>query len=345
VAIIATATFLLYFKHNSRKNCYALAATCGLLFAIHYVSIFYIFVIYILSVSGIDSSFFAKWKRSLNLSILTFSLMLFNLPHFLYKRITMTSYWPSPVTPKKAVETILFLFSDDIFLSILFLILIFIAIYYAYLYRGKFLSLKVRALIFLSIFPLCGVILVSLLSPNKTILINRIILIFSPPIIVLGAIGISCLSNRTFKISIILLYVVITTFWLYNNSYYSIPTKSDFRGVAKEISKIERKNGKVVLISLDNTKMKRHKYYFDMYAVKSDIVIIDKYKTDESILTRIKNAATVNKTDKIVLFSAHILLHKHVIELCDKNYKKIFERIFTGYDPKHTFLIVYSISK
>lgn len=341
-AVVATGTLFLYLENTTRRNTLALAAACGALFAIHYVSIFYIVTIYFLAVVGIDDSLRAKLKMALNLGLPTFAFMLLNIPHFLYKRLTMTSFWPDPVSLDKVTGTVLHLFKGDNILATIFLFPIIVAVCFVFFSKKISLTLKIKKLVILSFLPLAGVVFVSLISPNITILIHRIILIFAPAIIVLAAVGTSCLPNKKLSITLLLLYSTVSLWWLYNSSYYTVPTKSDFRGVSKEISMIEKKHGKILLISLDGSGMWRHKYYFEMFGVKSMLFEISEETTDTALLGHIRKEVMRNKPSKIVLFSTHVLHRKDVIEIFDKHFTKERERIYTGWG-RNTCLMIYSV--
>jgi hypothetical protein len=254
----------------------------------------------------------------------------------------MTSFWPDPVSLDKVTGTVLHLFKGDNILATIFLFPIIVAVCFTFFGKKIGLSLKIKKLVILSFLPLAGVVFVSLISPNITILIHRIILIFAPAIIVLAAVGTSCLPNKKLSITLLLLYSTVSLWWLYNSSYYTVPTKSDFRGVSKEISMIEKKHGKILLISLDGSGMWRHKYYFEMFGVKSMLFEISEETTDMALLGHIRKEVMRNKPSKIVLFSTHVLHRKDVIEIFDKHFTKERERIYTGWG-RNTCLMIYSV--
>ena len=189
--------------------------------------------------------------------------------------------------------------------------------------------------------------MVSWISPNASLLIPRIMMVFAPPVVLLAAMGLSSIPNKRLSGLLLLLCSALSIWWLYSSAFYTVPIKSDFRGVTQEISRLEKEHKNVLLISLDapiRTFESHFRYYFEMFGVKSDILYIPENTIEGAVLGRIQRAATLDKTNTMVVFSMHDLVLTDVLEICDKHFQKEYEKIFVS--PAHfghTFLASYCL--
>ena len=275
--------------------------------------------------------------------------MLPNLPHFLHKRFTMKSYWApgygEPVTYESVKGIILRLFENDTLLASLYLLLAAIAIVPVLYRKDKVLSRKVSDLSVLSTLPLAGVITVSLISPNESLLIRRIIMVFAPPIVVLAAVGLTSIPSKVFTAITLLFSSAISSWWLYSSSYYTVPTKDDFRAVTHEVARLEKDHSNIILISLDREyEASIGFYYWKTLGVRNDVFIVPKDTTADEFLYYIQARAKTSNINRVVLFSQHHPYFRDFLELCDKHFRKVDERVFASFVPGHTFLVSYSLN-
>lgn len=236
---------------------------------------------------------------------------------------------------------------NEVPLAATYLLLIIAAILFTLRKRDKELLLKIFYLSVLSILPLGGVIAVSLISPKVTILINRIILVFAPPIIVLAAIGLASIPNRVFAVATMLLSSAIASWWLYSSSYYTVPTKADYRGVAREVARLQKEHNDVLLISLDRhyATMDRGAYYWNMFGVHSgEIFLVPENLSPDEVLRQIRMKAERDNIRKIVLFSQDfpfLAEYKDMVNLCDKYFRRESESFSNT--PLSTLMVSYSL--
>jgi hypothetical protein len=159
--------------------------------------------------------------------------------------------------------------------------------------------------------------------------------------------GLSCISNKKLSSMLLLLCSAVSIWWLYGSGFYTVPVKSDFRGVTREISRLEKEHENLLLISLDSkgkTLESHYGYYFEMFGVESDILYMHEDVSEEAVLERIRRAGILDKTDTLIVFSMHDLFLTDVLEICDKHFQKVYEKTFVS--PAHfghTFLASYSL--
>jgi hypothetical protein len=210
--------------------------------------------------------------------------------------------------------------------------------------------LKILILAVLSIFPLVGVIAVSLLSPHVTVLIPRIIMVFAPPILVLVAMGLTAIPSKLCATGLLVASSALCSLWLYGSSYYTIPTKTDFRALAREIAQLDQTRGDILLINLAARYIiqARADYYWNMFKVDTEkVFFIPKDVPAAEGFHQIQTAARRDGISKIVLFSVARFDHKDLLGLCDKYFQKEEEKVFTSMNPasQPTFLATYSLER
>jgi uncharacterized membrane protein len=344
LATVATGTLFRYLEKPTGKWRWLLATTCAVLFATHYISIFYITTLLSVGFIGVSTVWRRKLVKGMRLGIATFLLMGPSLPHFLYKRSVMGQYWPSPVTFDGVKNTISWLFID-IRLFVLYLLMIIISIIFVWYKRDRADLLRMLNLSALSILPLTGVIMVSLISPHVTVLIPRIMLVFAPPIIMLAAISITSIPIKVFTTITLLLVSVGSIWWLYHNAYYTVPTKGYFRDVTREVARLQREYSEVLWISLDYQAITQiGEYYYKMFGVQSsDILVVPDNMTDNELLQQIHMVAMQRKVNKIVLFYMAAPRNKRVVELCNRHFQNEDKRVFDTL-PGNTFVASYSLA-
>lgn len=347
LAGMLTAMLFRYLSDPSTKHRWILAAACAALFGTHYIGLFYVLTVLFIGAMWIDSEWRIKWQKALRLNLAALALLIPFLPHFVYQWATMESYWPLPVRGRRVAIMMGFLFQYDILLAATYLCLIAVAIWSALYGKDRALSSKIWAGVVLSICPLLGVIAVSLISQNTSVLIPRIMMVFGPSVILLAAMGLSCINDKRISTMVLLLCSILSIWWLYSSGFYTVPTKSDFRGATKEISQLEKERENVLLISLDRkviTYEQNYDYYFKMFGVSSDVLFMQEEMSEEEILRRIHKAAVSKKTNTLAVFSMHIPVLNDVLETCDKHFEKEYEKTFVS--PAHfghTFVASYRL--
>jgi len=344
LAVLLTAALFHYLSDPSAKQRWALAATCAALFGTHYVSFFYILSVLFIGGVWIGSDWRTRLKKALSLSFTVLLLVAPFLPHFFSQSSTMKHFWPPPVSLRRVGIMMGFLFQYQISLAVIYLLLITVAMVSARAGKDKVLSSKIWAAVVLSILPISGVIGVSWISPNTSLLIPRIMLVFAPSILLLAAMG---LPDKRLSTMILVLCSTLSIWWLYSSAFYVLPVKSDFRGVTQEISRLEKEHENILLISLDSrgkTFESHYGYYFDMFGVRSDILYMHGDMSEEAVLGRIRRTAILDQTNTLVVFSMHDLVLTDVLEICDKHFRKEYEKTFVS--PAHfghTFLASYCL--
>jgi len=347
LAALLTAALFDYLSDPSAKQRWALAATCAALFGTHYISLFYVVSVLFIGGLWIALDWRTRLKKTLSLCFTVLLLVTPFLPHFFYQSSTMKDFWPPPVSLYRVEIMMGFLFQYEISLATMYLLLIAVAMVSAWYGRDNVLSSKIWAAVVLSILPLFGVIMVSWILPNVSLLIPRIMLIFAPSVVLLAAMGLSCIPNRRLSTVFLLLCSTLSIWWLYSSAFYTVPVKSDFRGATQEISRLEKEHENVLLISLDSrgTTFERHyDYYFEAFGVKSDILRVPGNMSEDQLLGHIQRAAIMHKTNKLVVFSMHEPVLTDVLEVCDKHFQKEYEKTFVS--PAHfghTFLASYCL--
>jgi uncharacterized membrane protein len=356
-ATVSLGSLLWYLEEPTVKHRWMLAITCAILFATHYAAIFYVITILFIAVIGIDGKWQRKAIKAGRLILVALFLMYPNVPHFAYKRLTMGSFWPKPVTLVNIRNTMLYLFSTGIGgtfsgsmkealpLALFYFVFIIIAIVSALRAKHKVSSRTVLYLSLLSTLPLLGVITVSLISPSVTILINRLILIFAPPILVLSAFGLTVISRKGYTAIVVFLYLGISGWLLYSSAYYTVPTKTNYRAVAHEVARLEKEQANILLISLNNyhVTVNRGVYYWQLFGVSnSERFLVPENVSADELLEHIRMAARRSNSNKIVLFSLDTGDHsfrKDIVELCDQHFHKEDEKVFGT-----EFLVSYSLN-
>jgi len=346
LATLLTGLLFRYLDKPIASLRWGLALTSAALFATHYVSIFYIATILLIAATGVDSTWREKWNRISGLSLITFILISPFLMHMIYRRINMKSYWPSPVSLNSLERTLLHLFRNEVLLALIYCVLIAMSIGFAFYVKEKGLSINIQRLCALSLLPLSGVVAVSLITSNVTILIPRIILVFAPAIIVLAAVGLTTIPNKAFVVAALLIFSAVSGLWMYSSSFYTAATKSDCRGVAREIAKIENEYGKVLLVSLNKPweTNARHRYYLKMFDVNSKIINLPLNKNPNELVRYVETKTINEKTDKIVIFSYHKHIFTGLIERCNQQYRKIRAKTFAERKIS-AFVICYSLKQ
>ncbi len=358
-AMTSVGTLFWYLKEPSVKHRWLLAISCAALFATHYIGIFFIISIFGIGVLGIPDHWQTKLKRSLHLAISIFLLILPNLPHFLYKRVKMDEYWPDPVTVEIIKNTVVHMvdpinsYKEVLSISGLAILVTYAALVISatviskYRFHGYFFA-DVIILVILSISPLVGVIAISLLSPQVTVLIPRIMIVFASPVVVLAGVGIVMIGNGRMMTSVVVLLMIFCGLWLYSNSYYTVATKSDFRSVAYEVGRLQDKHGNLVLISLENplTTLKRGAYYWKMFNVPTDLIIFpEKDMSEGKLVNFINEEMKKQEAKKLVLFSQHRPRSKYIIEVCDKYFRQEEKKAFSGFGNEWTLTVIYTLGE
>jgi hypothetical protein len=227
--------------------------------------------------------------------------------------------------------------------------LIVIAVLTALYKKDRELSLQAWTLSVLSVLPLVGVITVSLLRPEVTVLIPRVILVFAPAVVALAAVGLTPRQSGTLTFATLLLLSAASLWWLYSSSYYTIPTKSDFRGVAQEIARLEENHDSILVLSPEpdfiTRKGDQRGYYWEMFGIQSDVFQLPESASAHELLRHIEAKRKEGKYDKVILVSHHIRRKSIIdlVDLCEKSFHKEDEKQFTGFGPRATFLVSYSL--
>jgi hypothetical protein len=342
-----------FLEEPTVKSRWALAAANAVLFSTHYISIFYIIASFVVVALNVNGKWRAKLAKISNLAFYLYFLpMLPNLPHCLYNRLKMQKYyWVPPANFEEIKNTIMLLFEDETLLAVLYAFLILIAIWTALRGKDKVWSRKIFYLTILSILPLAGVIAASLITPTVSLLEYRIIMAFAPPIVVLAAVGLTSIPGKGYTAAILLLSAVLSGWWLYHSSYYTVPTKCDYRAVAHEVVELQKKYNDIILISLDSGHgFTVGTYYWKMFGVQTDrsgmpaniMRAPDDVPADE-FFRYIRARAGESHSHKIALFAQRASHFKDLVELCDQHFRQEDKRVFANHTDDTTFLAIYAL--
>jgi hypothetical protein len=210
-------------------------------------------------------------------------------------------------------------------------------------------SLSVGAL---AIFP-AGAVVATYFITTDFFLDGRTILVFASPFVLFAALGATAFKSQIFSGVVLVIVSAASVWWLIDSSYYTIPSKSDFRGAVQEIARIERQHAEIILVSLGKGSAYRKdrtpayiraiQYYFDMFNVDSELIAIPKGASSSQAFEFIREAARQKNVDTIVLVSLHKPEFPELVELCDQHFRRVAEKKLTGWRPNSTFVITYAI--
>jgi hypothetical protein len=174
---------------------------------------------------------------------------------------------------------------------------------------------------------------------------------FAPPIVVLAAVGLTSIPSKGYTAAILLLSAAISGWWLYHSSYYTVPTKCDYRAVAHEVVELQKKYNDIILISLDSDHgFTVGTYYWKMFGVQTDrsgrpanIMRAPDDVPAEEFFRYIQARAGSSHSHKIALFAQRASHFKDLVELCDQHFRREDKRVFANHTDDTTFLAIYAL--
>jgi hypothetical protein len=143
----------------------------------------------------------------------------------------------------------------------------------------------------------------------------------------------------------LLLVSVGSSWWLYHNAYYTVPTKGYFRDVTREVARLQREYSEILWITLDyDAIIQIGEYYYKMFGVQSsDIIVVPDNMTDNELLQQIHMVEMQRNVNKIALFYMAAPRNKRVVELCNRHFQIEDKRVFDTL-PGNTFVASYSLA-
>lgn len=344
--VLTTASLLFYIENPTKKSRWLFAISCGLLVGTHYLGIFYVVSACLIAavLLGFPRRISSELWRLIEIIIVTIGV---SMPHLIISRIIRLEFWPPPVSISGVIDTLLAPFWRKE-LAFAYLILAIFSIVFAVLNRIH--RRTVYSLLALSILPLCGTVIVSLIWPNFSILIpNRVAILFVPPFLLLSGLGLFYLS-LLFKrclgcwLTVVGFAIMIgLSVWVLNDSeYYIRPTKTPSREVFSKLAEIEDATDDVFFVSIDFLWEIKNGYphYAKQFGFNSQIKSVLQENGMLSLSSIEQEALRAGKK-RLVIFMVRKEGSLEFVQQADTKYERIFtQQLIT---PEGGMINMYSL--
>ena len=344
---IAISMLLRYIQEPSKKNKWLLAASCGLLFLCHYISILLIGGIGLAVAVGVNGQAHQRLKTFISASTAIAVIILPLSGHMIYHRIAGYGFWASPMDLPKAYDVLFALSHYDLFLGLVLYLLCALAIYRAWVSTNHDLKRITAAAAVVAFSPLLVGFVAAFATPDFNILLPRTMLVLGPGIVLLAAIGLAGFALSLHSIAVFTVVCAGSAFWLWSTGFYSLPTKSDIRGASEEIARLEQQAPSIIVVldgdwfcqPIGAMECGRPKYYFRMFDVKGTLVAPNRRKDPDQLITEIIATARKEGAKQLILASFNEPELEKLYTRVNQRFEPTSLKIFTGTVPDYEVTI------
>ena len=209
---------------------------------------------------------------------------------------------------------------------------------------------RIWVLLALGTLPLCGVIAVSLVFSNFSILIpNRVAVLFVPPLLLLVGVALASIStgSRTAWLhgwAGVALLVGLSVWALGRNHYYTVPTKHPCRETIALLAQLERESDDLYLVSLDRLFIVHwaYPYYIRKFGLKTEIQRRPSKHRLPS-LDDVERKARASGKRRLVLFQAWDRKFRKLVSEADRRYERTL--VVLPITPSGGALAIYALDQ
>ena len=354
IAMLSTAALLQYLEKPTARNRWMLACACSALIAVHYLSVLVAMIVMLVAVLGIKATPADKLRKAEELILTTYFVASPFFAQLLVRRFLTryTDFWRLEDVSvwEQLRDSARGLFHSQDVLMILYMVLALSAVIRVLRMRDRVFWSKCMTLLALAILPVAGVLALYFVTADF-LLVSRTGLVFFAPMLLVVALGATSSKNPLITGGVLIFSTAVSVWWLVDSQYYTVSTKSDWRGAAEEIARLESQHGGIVCVNLERKNVHRKyrsaylkegklQYYFDMFGVQSDFIDIP---AGAAIVETIRASAEERNVSTIALVSLHELQFPQVIEACDDELRKVSVKRFGGKHPDQTFVFAYAL--